>query len=485
LETQQVEVSAPNQSGLLATLALAPSTAEKRYRNFFAKTSRKQIKLSDTTGSTARKEEDNVQRRRFQRGSVRLNKTKTLWTGEYVEYSLDAHGIEKRIRHSLVLCPAKNGEKTTGKREAQRLLQPYVDRVNVALSNPVRERKSATFEAFAEIWERDYLSLSKPSTRSGARSNLKRLKAAFGRKDMRAIDAGDLQRFVAASMAEGLDPKTIRNFWGTASLIWNAALAQKYVDALLPKPKLPRRPKKKAKFFTLVDVARIIAASSGEQRVFYWLAAETGLRAGEIAGLKLTDIDGERLTVNQSVWGGKEQAPKTDNSIRSLALSQLLISLLWEQIARQRAKGEKGQGHNYLFSSASGTPWDMNVYRHRKMKELLKSLGIPQAGYHAFRHFNVSLLDALRIPVKTIQERIGHALTGVFTLDVYGGQPEWERNLEAGRLAGSEIEKAVNEAVAKLQNEAEVDVELDVIDGLSPFKEKARELISPKPLNLQ
>jgi hypothetical protein len=102
------------------------------------------------------------------------------------------------------------------------------------------------------------------------------------------------------------------------------------------------------------------------------------------------------------------------------------------------------------------------------MKELLKSLGIPQAGYHAFRHFNVSLLDALRVPVKTIQERIGHALTGVFTLDVYGGQPEWERNLEAGRLAGSEIEKAVNEAVAKLQNEAEV----DVLDGLSPYKEK-------------
>lgn len=36
-----------------------------------------------------------------------------------------------------------------------------------------------------------------------------------------------------------------------------------------------------------------------------------------------------------------------------------------------------------------------------------------------------------------------------FTLDVYGGSPEWERNLEAGRLAGSEIEKAVS----KLENE--------------------------------
>ena len=80
----------------------------------------------------------------------------------------------------------------------------------------------------------------------------------------------------------------------------------------------------------------------------------------------------------------------------------------------------------------------------------------------------MSLLDALRVPLKTIQERAGHALTGVFTLDVYGGQPEWERNLEAGGLAGSEIERAVNEAVEKLQNEANA----DVVGSLTAIEEK-------------
>jgi len=213
---------------------------------------------------------------------------------------------------------------------------------------------------------------------------------------------------------------------------------------MLPKPKLPRRAKKKAKFFTSSNVAKIIAASQGEDRVFYWLAAETGLRAGEIAGLKLTDIDGERLNVNRSVWGGKDQSPKTNSAIRTIGLPPQLISLLWEQITRQRKKE-----HEYLFSASTGSPVDMNVYRRCKMTTFLKSLGISQAGFHAFRYFNVSLLDALRVPLKMIQERAGHALTGVFTLDVYGGSPEWERNLEAGRLAGSEIEKAVS----KLENE--------------------------------
>ena len=229
-------------------------------------------------------------------------------------------------------------------------------------------------------------------------------------------------------------------------MIWNAALAQRFVDSALPKPKLPRRPRKRAKFFTIANVGAIIAASEGESRVFYWLAAESGLRGGELAGLQLPDIDGEKLSVNRSVWAGDDQSPKSDSALRTLGLSPQLISLLWEQIARQKAKG-----HDYLFSACTGSPVDMNVHRRRKMTLLLKSLEIPQAGYHAFRHFNVAVMDALRVPLKTIQERIGHSLTGSFTLDVYGEQPEWGRNLEAARMLGAEIEKGVADAEVRLQ----------------------------------
>ena len=407
-----------------------------------------------------------MSRRRFQRGSVFQNKARTMWLGLYSEYSLDSHGVEKRIRKQITLCPVRTEERVIGKREAQKLLQPYIDRVNSSLGAPIRERKSATFEAFAEIWERDYLSLSKPATRSAARSHLKRLKAAFGKAEMRQIGAGDIQRLIAASVAEGLQPKTVHNLWGTVSQIWNAAHAQKYVDAMIPKPKLPRRPKKKARFFALNDVAAVIASSQGERRVFYWLAAETGLRAGELAGLKLMDIDGERLTVNRSVWHGNEQSPKTNSALRTLALSPQLVSLLWEQIARQKAKG-----HDYLFSSSTGKPWDMDVYRERKMRPLLRSLKVPEAGFHAFRHFNVSLLDAQCVPHKTIQERLGHALTGSFTLDVYGGQPEWERNLEAARQAGAEIENAAAKREEDNAENAERFVSLNAVNkkGLGVF----------------
>jgi hypothetical protein len=123
-----------------------------------------------------------------------------------------------------------------------------------------------------------------------------------------------------------------------------------------------------------------------------------------IAGLNLSDIESESLTVSRTIWNLKDQSPKTENANRTLALSPPLISLIWEQIARQKAKE-----HEYLFTSANGPPWDMNVHRRRKLHPLLKSIEIPRAAFHAFRHFNVSPMDALRVPLKTIQERIGHA----------------------------------------------------------------------------
>jgi hypothetical protein len=126
-----------------------PTIPQPSRRNFFGKAASK-AKIASTIDSTARTGED-VARRRFQRGSVYKNKTGTMWLGIYAEYILDAHGAEKRNRKQVVLCPVKNGEQIVGKREAQKLLQPYVDRMNCSLGTPVRERKSATFEAFGSM----------------------------------------------------------------------------------------------------------------------------------------------------------------------------------------------------------------------------------------------------------------------------------------------------------------------------------------------
>lgn len=378
-------------------------------------------------------------RRRYQRGSVFQNRTKTAWLGAYSSYVLDLAGVEIRERKQIVLGTVHKADGTLmPKREAQRLLQPYLDRVNSSISAPVRQSKSATFEAFAEIWERDYLCLSKLSTQATMRGHLKRMKKAFGPRDMRQIGAAEVQRVVATMEAEGYSAKTIRNLWTTMRLIWDAALAQTFVDRVLPKPKLPRMTRSKPRYFRLEDVAKIIASQQGEQRAFFWLAAETGLRAGELFGLELTDVEKSSVSVNRSVWNGNVGTPKTSNAVRRLAVSSELVNLLSEQMKRQREKG-----HAFLFSTSTGTPVDANLFRRRKMGPLLTRLEIRAAGYHAFRHFNGSLLNSLRVPLKTIQERLGHAMTGSLTLDVYT-HSEWSENVEAASVAGKAIQNAVN-----------------------------------------
>jgi integrase len=216
--------------------------------------------------------------------------------------------------------------------------------------------------------------------------------------------------------------------------------------------------KEKPRFFTLADVARIIAF--GQQRSLYWLLAETGIRAGEVAGLRVQDLELDSINVAQSVWAGEEQTPKTQSAVRKIAISPQLAELLWKQAERQKAAG-----HSFLFSVSTGSPLDMDVERRRRLKTTLKALEISQAGYHAFRHFNVSVLDSLRVPLKTIQERIGHALTGSFTLDVYGHTLDWKANEEAAQRLGDELAKAVAKTV-----DAEKDS--DNSDCLTAIKKK-------------
>lgn len=133
----------------------------------------------------------------------------------------------------------------------------------------------------------------------------------------------------------------------------------------------------------------------------------TSIRAGEFSGLRIQGGALDTITIEQSVWGGKEQAPKTQNSVRKIAISSQLAELLWKQIGWQKAIG-----HLFVFAVSTGSPLEINVERSRRLAPILTALEIDKAGYHAFCHFNVSLMDLLRVSLKTIQERIGHAFTG-------------------------------------------------------------------------
>src|SRR6202521_2590669 len=96
----------------------------------------------------------------------------------------------------------------------------------------------------------------------------------------------------------------------------------------------------------------------GSSASAYWLAAETGMRAGELAGLRWADVDLEGLMVRvvQSAWRGKLQQPKTACAVRTFALSRQIASHL--QTFKTSWRLNSG---DLLFATRNGRPADMNL----------------------------------------------------------------------------------------------------------------------------
>jgi integrase len=387
--------------------------------------------IASAIDSTAKGKD--MARRRLQNSEPYMNRNKTLWKATFAEYRRDSSGVERRKRKEITLGPTA----TMTKRQAAHALRPYLDKANASAFNPTKTHKDILCALFSDQSVKTNLILSKPSTQASMKTHANRFKQEFGAKSIRQLDGADVQKLVAALAGEGLEPKTIRNYWITIRLITNAALVQGYRDQPLPKPKLPRAFRKKPRCFSLEEVAKIFAALEGDDELLalYWCAAETGLRAGELDGMLLYEsvYNMDYMEISRSMWNGRMNTPKTPNALRKVAISEQLAELL----ADQRRRVFKRFPERPLFSLQVG------YARKAKLQPLLLKLGIPRAGFHAFRHFNASLMDSLRIPLKTRQERLGHASTGSLTLDVYT-HSNWEDHLEAARLIGDAIEKAVD-----------------------------------------
>ena len=89
---------------------------------------------------------------------------------------------------------------------------------------------------------------------------------------------------------------------------------------------------------------------------------------------------------------------------RRFAISAQLVEHLRTYLTTWRANPL-----GLLFATGNGAPWHHSLVRKRKFHPLLKKLGIPQCGFHAFRHGNATLLDQIGAPMAVRQDRLGHA----------------------------------------------------------------------------
>ena len=159
------------------------------------------------------------------------------------------------------------------------------------------------------------------------------------------------------------------------------------------------------------------------------LAVGTGMRQGELLGLKWEDVDLEagtlqvRRTLSTATGGGfRFGAPKTAKSRRSVKLPGAAISALKRHRRAQLEERMRLAGlfadHGLVFASRVGTPVSRQDLVARSFKPLLKRAGLPDVRFHDLRHTCATLLLGRGVHAKLVQELLGHSTISV-TLDTY------------------------------------------------------------------
>lgn len=144
--------------------------------------------------------------------------------------------------------------------------------------------------------------------------------------------------------------------------------------------------------FDAETIKGILTESAGQERMLYAVLAGAGLRIGEVLGLEVRHLseDCRVIRLEQSVWEGKVQTPKTKNTYRQVDLCPALADLL-----KQHA-GDRRDG--FVFRNGEGSPLLPANLLHRSLRPVLDTLEKPHAGFRAFRRFRVTFLRKQRAP---------------------------------------------------------------------------------------
>jgi integrase len=204
--------------------------------------------------------------------------------------------------------------------------------------------------------------------------------------------------------------------------------------------KPPRPPSREIKILTKPGVATLLQAARPTYLYLPILVGvTTGMRRGELLGLRWSDIDFKtaRLAVNQSLERVKGETifkpPKTPTSRRTITLPALTIEALKKHRAAQAAERLRlGLGKpELIFSRADGSPMDPDSIT-KAFDRLIKDAGVRRITFHGLRHTHIShqLMDGVHL--KIVSERAGHANVST-TLSIYAA---FIPNMQADAAAG-------------------------------------------------
>jgi integrase len=252
---------------------------------------------------------------------------------------------------------------------------------------------------------------------------------ALGRLRLKTLTPAHVRGLYRKKLDSGLTPRTVRYIHVTL----HKALKQAVMDSLVPRNvtdavKPPQSHKKEVRPLTPTEVKALLSAASGDRlEALYVVAIHTGLRRGELLGLRWPDVDldSRTLSVQRSLdTDGTFNPPKRKCSRRTVKLTGQAAEALKSHRARQNEErlrsGALWEDHDLVFPNQLGKPMNADNLYHRGFKPLLKRAGLASQGFtfHSLRHTCATLLLARNIHPRIAQEMLGHATISQ-TMDTY------------------------------------------------------------------
>ena len=261
----------------------------------------------------------------------------------------------------------------------------------------------------------------------------------LGAIPLQKLQPEDLDTFYAHLLTDGkrngagggLAPKTVRIIHGIlrkalADAMRKGTVTRNVAD-LADAPKVRLGGSRDMTVWAADELRDFLASiEDSEWYVPMFLAANTGMRRGEILGLtwRNVDLDTARLTVIQQILSVEYEAKvadvKTSHSRRTIDLDPRSVAVLkaWrrQQLERKLATGQR-KDEGFVFTRDDGGPIHPDAFS-QSWERLVRTSVFRRIRLHDLRHTHATILLKAGVPVKVVSERLGHS-SPAFTMTVY------------------------------------------------------------------